>query len=82
MGICVREEEMIVAMSEEKARSDAQALALALGITFYVVKSDDGDFSVVQLPPAESEIIATIEPPAEQRSLDGERGFDEASSRD
>ena len=45
-------------------------LALALGITFYVVRSDDDRFSAVQLPPAESEIIATIEPPAEPRPLD------------
>jgi hypothetical protein len=69
-------------MSEEKARSDAQALALALGITFYVVRSDDGHFSAVQPPPAESEIIDAIAPPAEQRSLDVERGFGEASPQD
>ena len=48
-----------------------------LGTTFCVVRSDDGHFSVVQLPAAESEIIATIEPPAEHLSLDVERGFGE-----
>jgi hypothetical protein len=49
-------------MSEEKARSDAEALALALGITFFIVRSDAGDYSAVQQPPPECEIIAAIEP--------------------
>jgi hypothetical protein len=64
-------------MSEEKARRDAQALASALGIAFHVVRGADGRFSAVQLPTTESEIIATIRPPAEERSLDDGRGFGE-----
>jgi hypothetical protein len=49
-------------MSEEKARSDAEALAMALGITFFIVRSHDGHYSAVQQPPPECEIIAAIEP--------------------
>jgi hypothetical protein len=62
-------------MTEEKARADAEALASALGISFYVVRSRDGDFSAVQLPTEEHEIIAMIEPPGAQRSLDDAPGF-------
>lgn len=62
-------------MTEEQARSDAEALASALGITFYVVRSSDNRFQAVQLPPAESEIIATIEPPDAPRSFDDAPGF-------
>jgi hypothetical protein len=51
-------------MSEEKARSDAEALAPALGITCYLVRSNDGYFSVVQLLTAESELLAAIGPPS------------------
>jgi hypothetical protein len=38
-------------MTEEKARVTAASLASALGISFFVVKSEDGAFSAVQLPP-------------------------------
>jgi hypothetical protein len=50
-------------MTEEQAQRSAEALALAMGITFYVVRTRDGDFSAVQLPPDDSEIIATVPPP-------------------
>jgi hypothetical protein len=66
-------------MTEEKARADAEALASALGITFYVVRSgvaSDCHFSAVQLPTAESEIIATVEPAAGQRALEDVPGFE------
>jgi hypothetical protein len=68
-------------MSEEKARNDAEALASALGITFYVVRSSDGHFSAVQLVTAESEILDVIEPPTESRhsSLDDPPGFGDAN---
>jgi hypothetical protein len=69
-------------MNEEKARADAEALASALGITFYVVRSSDGRFSAVQLPTAESEIIARFEPPAGQRSLDYVPGFEDVLPQD
>jgi hypothetical protein len=66
-------------MTEEKAHADAEALASALGIAFYVVKNEEGDFSAVQLPSEESEIVATIEPRGEKRSLDSAAGFGELS---
>jgi hypothetical protein len=53
-------------MTEEKARAAAEALASALGISFFVVKSEDGNFSAVQLPSDESEIIAAVEPPSQR----------------
>jgi hypothetical protein len=49
-------------MTEEQARSDAEALALAMGITFYVVRNREGRLSSVQLPPEDCEIVATIQP--------------------
>jgi hypothetical protein len=49
-------------MSEVIARSDAEALATALGITFFIVRSYDGYYSAVQQPPPECEIIAAVEP--------------------
>ena len=52
-------------MAEDQARANAEALAIAMGITFYVVHSRDGDFSAVQTPVAGHEIVATIEPPKE-----------------
>jgi hypothetical protein len=61
-------------MTEEKARSDAEALALALGITFFIVRNDAGDYSAVQQPPPDCEIIAAIEP---VRQTDGVPGFGE-----
>jgi hypothetical protein len=64
-------------MTEQRAHAHAEALASALGIAFYVVKSEDGNFSAVQLPSEESEIIGMIEPEGEKRSLDGVTGFGE-----
>jgi len=52
-------------MTEEQAHANAEALAIAMGITFYVVRSSEGEFLVVQKPADEHEIIATIEPPKE-----------------
>jgi hypothetical protein len=69
-------------MSEEEACSRARAVASALGITFYVVRGTDGQFSAVQQPTEGSEIIATIEPAAEQRSLDDLKGFGEMPQQD
>lgn len=50
-------------MTEEQARSDAEALAIAMGITFYVVRSRDGGLSTVQMP-QDCEVVATIAPPS------------------
>ena len=50
-------------MTEGQARRSAEALALAMGITFYVVRNHAGDFSAVQLPSDDSEILATVLPP-------------------
>ena len=52
-------------MTEEQAHANAEALSIAMGITFYVVRSNEGGFSAVQTPTDEHEIIATIEPPKE-----------------
>ena len=52
-------------MMEEQAHANAEALAIAMGITFYVVRSSEGDFLAVQTPAEEHEIVATIEPPRE-----------------
>jgi hypothetical protein len=49
-------------MTEEQARSHAEAVALAMGITFYVVRSSEGKFAFVQMPPEDCEIVATIQP--------------------
>jgi hypothetical protein len=69
-------------MTEEEARNQAQALAFALGITFYVVRGADGQFSAVQRPTDESAIVATMEPPGEQRSFDDVKGFGEMPPQD
>lgn len=69
-------------MSVEKARSDAEALALALGITFFVVRNADGHYSAVQQPPPECEIIAVIPARDKQRSFDDVPGFGEISHQD
>jgi hypothetical protein len=53
-------------MTEEQARSQAEALAIGMGITFYVVRSPEGRLLPVQVPPDDCEVIATIEPPSEQ----------------
>jgi hypothetical protein len=38
-------------MTEEQVRSREETLALAMGITFYVVRSSEGEFAFVQMPP-------------------------------
>jgi hypothetical protein len=50
-------------MTEERAPHHAEALALGMGITFYVVRSPQGRFLPVQLPSDDCEVLATIEPP-------------------
>ena len=54
-------------MTEEEARRHAEALAIGMGITFYVVRNSEGDFSAVQTLPDNCEILATIDPPREVR---------------
>jgi hypothetical protein len=51
-------------MAAEQARSHATRLALAMGITFYVVRSREGRLLPVQLPSDDYEILATIAPPS------------------
>jgi hypothetical protein len=51
-------------VTEEQARSHATTLALAMGITFYVVRSREGRLLPVQLPSDDCEILATIAPPS------------------
>ena len=51
-------------MTEEQARSHAEALALAMGINFYVVRSREGGLSAVQMPCQDCEVLATIAPPS------------------
>jgi hypothetical protein len=51
-------------MTEEKARYYAQALAQAMGITFYVVRNSEGRFLAVQIPSEGYKIVATVTPPA------------------
>ena len=43
-------------MSEQAARRTAKALALGMGITFYVVRSRYGRFLAVQVPSDECQI--------------------------
>jgi hypothetical protein len=50
-------------MTEQEAREKAEALAFAMGITFYVVRSPEGGYQPVQSPPDNREIIATVTPP-------------------
>ena len=50
-------------MSEEAAHRTAEALALGMGITFYVVRSSQGRFLAVQIPSDDCEILATVAPP-------------------
>ena len=50
-------------MTEEQARANARVLALGMGITFYVVRSREGQFLPVQLPSDDWEILASIAPP-------------------
>jgi hypothetical protein len=57
-------------MSEEAAHRSAKALALGMGITFYVVRSSLGRFLAVQIPSDDCEILATVMPP---KSMQGRR---------
>ena len=50
-------------MSEEAAHRSAKALALGMGITFYVVRISQGRFLAVQIPSDDCEILATVTPP-------------------
>jgi hypothetical protein len=50
-------------MTEEQARRHAEALALGMGITFYVVRSSQGRFLAVQIPPDDCQVLATVTPP-------------------
>jgi hypothetical protein len=52
-------------MTEEQARAQAEALAIGMGISFYVVRTPEDDFLAVQTPSDEHEIVATIAPPSE-----------------
>jgi hypothetical protein len=47
-------------MTEEPARSDAEALANRMGITFYVVRDRVGEYLAVQSPPDDCKVLATI----------------------
>ncbi|HEU0156682.1 MAG TPA: hypothetical protein VFQ82_11480 [Stellaceae bacterium] len=49
-------------MTQEQAHT--HAAALALGITFYVVRSREGRYLPVQRPAEDCEILATVKPPA------------------
>ena len=51
-------------VTEEQARSHAEALALAMGITLYVVRNREGRLLSVQMPAQDCEILATIAPPS------------------
>ena len=51
-------------MTEDKARHYAKVVADVVGITFYVVRSGEGGFIPVQIPPNGCEIIATVSPPS------------------
>jgi hypothetical protein len=50
-------------MTQEQAHTHAAALALGLGITFYVVRSREGRYLPVQRPAEDCEILATVKPP-------------------
>ena len=50
-------------MTEEAAHRAAKALAVGMGITFYVVRSRYGRFFAVQMPLDDCEILATVKPP-------------------
>ena len=50
-------------MIEEQARRNASALALGMGISFYVVRSREGHFLPVQVPSNDCEILAAVSPP-------------------
>ena len=50
-------------MTEEAAHKAAKALALGMGIPFYVVRGRDGQIMAVQVPSDDCAILATIKPP-------------------
>jgi hypothetical protein len=50
-------------MNEEATPRTAKALALGVGINFYVVRSRYGRFLAVQVPSDDCEILATVIPP-------------------
>jgi hypothetical protein len=52
-------------MTDEQAHRQAEALAIGMGITFYVVRNREGDFLAVQTPSDDHEVVATIAPPSE-----------------
>jgi hypothetical protein len=56
-------------MTEDKARHYAKVLAEGMGITFYVVRSREGEFLPVQIPSHGCEIFATIKPPSSMSTL-------------
>jgi hypothetical protein len=58
---CQRTESSL--MTEYEARRYAEAVADAMGITFYVVRNRNGEFQPVQAPPDHCEIVATVAPP-------------------
>ena len=54
-------------MTKERARYYAEKLAFSMGITFYVVRSREGNFFAVQAPSSDCEILATVLPPVDLR---------------
>ena len=50
-------------MTEQAAHRHAEGLAHGMGITFYVVRTREGDFLPVQQPSEDCKIIAAVEPP-------------------
>ena len=53
-------------MTEEQARAQAEALAIGMGITIYVVRTPDDRFLPVQVPMEDCEVLATIDPPRDK----------------
>ena len=53
-------------MTEEKARHYAELLAQGMGITFYVVRSGEGHFLLVQRPSNDCKIVAKVTPPSSE----------------
>jgi hypothetical protein len=47
-------------MTEEPARSDAEALANRIGITFYVICDRESEYSAVQSAPDDCKVLAMI----------------------
>jgi hypothetical protein len=59
-------------MSEDEARSQAEALADGMGITFYVVRGWDGGFHPAQRPSDDFETVERVEPPGHKSAFDRE----------